>query len=198
MKVEQNVREPNKETLSPEYLDYLLYLALKSSKEEPQENRSIVVAGIYDPSTGKYFIASSRNVSDDAGYGKWNHAEYEAIALAQKNGVDLSKTIVITSLGPCLKDGNSRAHRSCTEIIIESGIKNVHIGILDERQADTAQYQKMGLTTTISSDPILTEVCAGLNNYFNPNQEKRLLGLDKAAYIDEILKDLPEDWNLSL
>lgn len=127
----------------------------------------------------------------EAGYGKWNHAEYEAIQLASKNGVDLPQSIIVTSLGPCLVDSTSRAHKSCTETIIERGIKKAHIGILDNRQADQNLYVSLGLQTTLARNETLIGICNLLNDYFNPSKEARLQGLDKAAYIDEILKNLP-------
>jgi pyrimidine deaminase RibD-like protein len=194
MKIENLAIEPNKENLSPKYLDYLLFLALKSSKDLPVEKRSIVVAGVYDPQTANYFIGYARNVNTETGYGKWNHAEYEAMMFALENGVDLTRAIVVTSLGPCLIDSTSRAHKSCSEILVEAGVKSVHIGVLDNRQADVALYRKMGLQTTVSQDQLLSKVCADLNDYFNPKREERMLGQDKASYIDEVLKCLPEEW----
>jgi len=193
MNIEHQVYEPQKEALSIEQLDHLLFLALKSLKDKPVDQRSAVVAGVFDPSTGKFFIGYATNTNTEAGYGKWNHAEFEAMNLAQNNGVDLSQTTIVTSLGPCIMNSVSRAHISCTENIIDAGIKRVHIGVLDERQADVAFYEIVGLKTTVTSDPSLTKVCAGLNNYFNPEREARLLGLDKATYLNEVMKDLPDE-----
>ena len=128
MNIEQRVYEPTKESLSADQLDQLLFRALKWLKDKPVEKRTVVVAGVYDLQTGNFYIGSATNTNTEAGYGKWNHAEYEAMALATENGVDLSQTIVITSLGPCLIDSVSRAHKSCTENILEAGVKSVHIG----------------------------------------------------------------------
>lgn len=193
MNFEQKVFEPDKESLSVEQLDQLLFLALKWVKEKPIEERSAVVAGVYDLASGNFYIGCATNTYTEAGYGKWNHAEHEAMALAAENRVDLSQTIVVTSLGPCLIDSVSRAHKSCTENILEAGVKSVHIGVLDPRQADVALYEKLGLNTTLSKDPALIKVCAGLNNYFSPEREARLLGIDKASYINEVMKDLPDE-----
>lgn len=195
MKIERLIGEPDKETISTEYCDYLLYLALKSIKDTTPEKRSIVVAGIYDSQTNNFYIASSRNVSPENSYGKWNHAEYEAMALAVENGADLSKTIAISSLGPCVIEGKNRAHQSCTELLTGAGIKKVHVGVLDNRQADVVLYNSLGLDVSVSNDQNLIQICDGLNNYFNPVKEERLLGLDKAGYIEEILSSLPEEWS---
>lgn len=195
MNIEHKVYEPQKEVLSVEQLDHLLFLTLKALKDKPVEERSAVVAGVYDPQSGNFFIGFATNTNTEEGYGKWNHAEFEAMSLAKENGVDLSLTTIVTSLGPCLIDSVSRAHKSCTENILEAGIKRVHIGVLDQRQADVDFYENAGLNTTVTNDPILTKVCAGLNNYFSPEREERLLGLSKAEYLDEVIKFLPEERN---
>lgn len=193
MRIELEIQESNKETLSSEFLDYLLYLTLKASRDEPPENRSIVVAGIYDQESNGFYVASARQIDNETAYGRRNHAEHEAMSLASENRVNLSKAIAVTTLGPCLKESKTRDHDSCTNLLIKAGIKRVHVGVLDHRQADIALYKKMGLTVTTTSDPMMLSICEGLNNYFNPEKNERLVGLDKAGYINKILKNFPEE-----
>lgn len=198
MRIELEIQKPNKETLSPEFLDFLLYLTLKASKDESYVSRSIVSAGVYDQETNHFYVACARKVVCETDYGRWNHAEHEAMALAQEHEVDLSKAIVVTTLGPCIKAGNTREHVSCTDLLLGSGVKNVHIGVLDYNQADLDLYRKVGLPVTVSSDPMLTQTCAYLRSYFDSEQKERLLGVDKMGFIEEALKNVLEIWESGL
>jgi tRNA(Arg) A34 adenosine deaminase TadA len=180
--------------LTPNFKDYCLYLTLKHLKETSREDRSIVAASIYDThSKSIYFGVSKMNELSDK-YGMWNHAEYEALQLGKRHNVNPRKALVITTLSPCILDSSHRSHPSCTSILVKEGFKNVHVGKLDERQADIVAYREWGLEVTVTNNMYLRMLCGRLDTYFDPERSKRKMGGDKLAYIDEVLQDLPERW----
>ena len=173
--------------------DELLYEILKYLRDLPQEERSVVVAGIYDLERNQLYVASSREVPSTSDYGMWNHAEFEAMKLALEDGVDPSKSIVITSLSPCVVGSNRRPHDACANMLLDAGFENVHTGHVDIRQATLEEYKEMGLNITVTGNEQLSQICVGLDRFFDPDRANRKKGESKQEYIDEILKDLPED-----
>lgn len=176
------------EDLTESDLDGLLYLTLENLKSTPKEIRSVVIVGIYEPSTGRFFAAPSVMVDNSIKYGIWNHAEYEAISIAREAGVDLSQCVATASLSPCFVESGSRAHQSCTQLYLDAGIKRIHVGRLDERQASLEQYAELGLEVTVTKNETLLSVCKKLDDYFNP--ENLQSGIAKADFIEQALGDL--------
>lgn len=172
----------------------LLYEILKYLRDLPQDKRSVVVAGIYDLETKQLYASSSREVPSTSEYGMWNHAEFEAMKLAFENGVDPSKSIVITSLSPCVVGSNRRPHDACANMLLDVGFKNIHTGHIDIRQATLEEYREMGLNITVTENEQLTQICVGLDRFFDPDRINRKKGESKQEYIDEVLNDLPEDF----
>jgi tRNA(Arg) A34 adenosine deaminase TadA len=176
-----------------EQRDELLYGILKYLRDLPREKRSVVVAGIYDLETNQLYAASSRAVPNTSEYGMWNHAEFEAMQLAFENGADPSKCIVITSLSPCVVGSSCRPHDPCANMLLDAGFKNIHTGHIDIRQATLGEYREMGLNITVTENQQLARICVGLDRFFDPDRADRKKGESKQGYIDEVLKDLPED-----
>lgn len=178
--------------VSLEKCDRLLYETLKHLRDLPHERRSIVAAGIYDPETNELYAASSREVPSSSEYGMWNHAEFEAVKLAFENGVDPSKAIVVTSLSPCITGSDRRAHDACAYMLLDAGFQNVHTGHIDMRQGTVEIYKEMGLNITVTENEQLSQICVGLDRFFDPDRADRKKGESKQEYIDSVLMNLPE------
>lgn len=70
------------------------------------------------------------------------HAERIAIEKLDKS--TLNGATLVTTLEPCINIANNQPLQSCTDLIIESGIKDVIIGILDPNGAIYCQgYEKL-------------------------------------------------------
>jgi len=61
--------------------------------------------------------------------GEGNHCEYEIIKKAQNKNIELSNTVLFVTLEPCIVRGNNKI--PCTQLIVNSGIRNIYIGMLD-------------------------------------------------------------------
>jgi len=170
----------------------LLYEILKYLRDLPLDKRSVVVAGIYDLETNQLYAASSREVPSTSEYGMWNHAEFEAMKLAFENGVDPSKSIVITSLSPCVVESNRRPHDACASMLLEAGFSKIHTGHIDIRQATLEEYREMGLNITVTENHQLARICVALDRFFDPDRADRKKGESKQGYIDEVLSGIPE------
>jgi hypothetical protein len=176
--------------------DQLLLKALKFLKSLPHEERTIAVAGVYDTQAGELYIAPSRQVSRESEfgeYGLWSHAEYEAMGLALENGVDPSNAIVITTLSPSLNSSNHCVHDAAGKILAKEGFCNIYTGHIDGRQGGIDAYEAIGLNVTVTENAELSDICAKLNNYFDPSRENRRTGESKQDYIEEVLMNLPEE-----
>lgn len=180
---------------SPEVLnekDKFLYNVLWYLKNVPENEKSVVGAGIYNTKTGDFVISSSRKVEGTSAYGKWNHAEIEAIEEAKKEGFNPDDCVLVSTLSPCVKDSDACAHVNCTDYILASGYKNIHVGWVDMRQATLEEYSALGLNVSVTEDPKLENICRKLDGYFNLPREQRSVGEEKIAYIDETLSVLEE------
>jgi hypothetical protein len=170
----------------------LLYEILKYLRDLPHDRRSVVVAGVYNPETNELYAASSREVPSTSEYGMWNHAEFEAVKLALENGVDPSKSVVITSLSPCVVGSNRRAHNACANMLLDAGFQDIHTGHIDIRQGSIEEYKEMGFNITVTESEQLSQICIGLDRFFDPDRADRKKGESKQEYIDSVLMNLPE------
>lgn len=62
-------------------------------------------------------------------FGRGDHAEFILTQKIRESGVDPSGLMLYSTLEPCSKRGPGKV--SCAERIVESGISNVFIGIID-------------------------------------------------------------------
>lgn len=172
-------------------LDVLLFQALLYMKRLPPQQRTTVVAGIFDPAAGVFSIATSRRSDSGPGYGVWYHAEHEALLAARKAGSNLRDSVLVTSLSPCVIPSNHRAHEvSCSQILAEAGVSRIHVGWIDLLQSNVLGYADLGLRVSLTTDQHLQNVCRNLYGYFD--LKPRPTGTEKIQYIDAVIATLPE------
>lgn len=63
---------------------------------------------------------------------KESHAERLIIESALNHSIDLRRTILFTTLEPCVSIKQNQKRQSCSDLIIQSNIKNVYIGSYDD------------------------------------------------------------------
>jgi pyrimidine deaminase RibD-like protein len=168
--------------------DFLLSQTLDYLKSLNPEERSAVVAAVYDRNSGKLYAATSVKFNSQ-GKGFWHHAEYEALANARENVADLTASVFVSSLSACVKDSSTRAHISCTNTLTDAGFPEEFVGRLDKGAATLNQYQKMGLTVNITENPDLLLVCDRLYDFFNRFKKN---GRTKEQIISDALSLLPK------
>ncbi len=83
------------------------------------------------------YIGNKLYVSSRSGLRIGDHAEFTIIQEASQEFKDLSDAIIFTSLEPCTKHSRSKWTTSCSEYIIEKGIKKVYFGCLDANPSIT-------------------------------------------------------------
>lgn len=83
------------------------------------------------PKVGAVLVIDNEIVA--AGYKtKTLHAERMAMETAIKKGFDLEKSILFTTLEPCVATNENQTKLSCSDFIIKSNIKTVYIGSYDD------------------------------------------------------------------
>lgn len=60
------------------------------------------------------------------------HAERLVIESALSNSLDLRRAVLFTTLEPCISIRQNQKRQSCSDFIIQSGLKNVYIGSYDD------------------------------------------------------------------
>jgi len=178
--------------LKEEEKDLLLYQTLLHLKNLPYGEKSVVGASIYDIETQKIVYANATSANDETNDNLWYHAEYMAVKLASEGLINPSKAIVLTTLSPCIADSSHRAHKSCTNILLNAGYRNIHTGIIDGRQATLEEYRQIGFNLTVTQNPNLSIICSKLDSFFNTEDSNRLRGINKQDYLDDVLKNLPD------
>lgn len=83
------------------------------------------------------YIGNKLYISSRSGLRIGDHAEFTIIQEASHEFKDLSAAVIFTSLEPCTKHSRSKWTTSCSEYIIEKGIKKVYFGCLDANPAIT-------------------------------------------------------------
>lgn len=124
----------------------------------------IVVAGIIAEGHVPVFATST-----SAGPGRWYHAERNALtAFERQYGAPDPRSLIVSSLSPCLRPSQSREGECCTELLLDHGLTTVHAGIIDPEQTSEGSrvYAKHGLGVTLTLDPGLGQVCRLLLNLF--------------------------------
>lgn len=169
--------------------DFLLIQTLTYLKSLKPEDRTAVVAGVYDQNTGKLFAATSLQFKGLEGKTVWNHAEFEALELAITHGADLKSSIFVGSLSACVKDSITRAHSSCSETLKSNGFTNEYVGRHDRGAATILQYQKGGLTLNLTQNTDLLLVCDKLYDFFNRFKRN---GRNKEQIVTDALSFLPK------
>ncbi|HKC04664.1 MAG TPA: hypothetical protein VKC54_02225 [Patescibacteria group bacterium] len=169
--------------------DFLLTETLKYLKSLKSEDRSAVVAGVYDQNTAKLFVSTSLQFKDSEGKLVWNHAEFEALTLSKTHGADLNSSIFVSSLSACVKDSGTRAHTSCSETLKLDGFSYEYVGRHDRGAATILQYEKAGLTLNLTQNTDLLLVCDKLYDFFNRFKKN---GRNKEQIITDALSFLPK------
>jgi len=169
--------------------DYLLTQTLEYLKSIRPEERTAVVAGVYDQNTGKLYAATSLQFRNSERKLIWNHAEFEALELSKSHGTDSKSSIFLSSLSACVKDSSTRDHPSCAQTLMSAGYSSEYVGRHDRGAATVLQYKKMGLTLNITEDPDLLLVCDRLYDFFNRFKKN---GRNKEQIISDALSFLPK------
>ena len=120
----------------------LCELVIAGQRHNP-ERYGMVGACVLDPQ-GNKTVGSSTNRN-----GKWVHAERVAIErYLDQHGEILPGSIIVTTLSPCNETDDDTAERragdSCTDLINQSGIKEVYCGYRDPSQENNHNnYQEI-------------------------------------------------------
>ncbi|MDO8487732.1 MAG: hypothetical protein Q7S31_00260 [bacterium] len=119
------------------------------------------------------------SLSTYEGEGRFSHAEANALKLHfQWLGKVAPGTKAVVTLSPCIQlNPETRVGKSCTEMLLENGISQVHVGHLDTFQLPSiAAYQELGLQVTVTEDPQLGSICRALANLFGQYVDRRQPG----------------------
>lgn len=170
--------------------DRLLYSALDFLRSLPPEKRTAVVAGIYSENHNELTVATSYQFRDPkTNHLIWNHAEEEVLNCVKP---DLSSNpdayLFVSSLSACARPSSTRAHASCTNLLVNNGFTNEYVGKVDNNAAKTGLYNELSFGITLTSDPVLLTACAGLYKFFMPFKKK---GWTKERTINAALAELP-------
>jgi pyrimidine deaminase RibD-like protein len=102
----------------------------RKSRFEDDRNDHPLVGAILTDEAGKIILRSHRGeASDDVGLPKGVHAEYVLLEKAKRLQIDLSKTVLFTTLEPCTK--RSKHKVPCAIRVVEAGIPLVYVGDID-------------------------------------------------------------------
>lgn len=114
-------------------------ICLDVAKYSAQEKPDLILGEkIPQPIIGAVlYIENKLYVSSRSGLRIGDHAEFTIIQEASRESTDFSGAIIFTSLEPCTKHSRSKWTTSCSEYIIEKGIKKVYFGCLDANPAIT-------------------------------------------------------------
>ncbi len=168
--------------------DELLYSTLDYLRSLVPEKRTAVVAGVYRPSKNELIVATSYQFRDPkTNQLTWNHAEQEVLD-ALGTPVDTDSLLFVSSLSTCARPSSTRAHVSCTNLLVNKGFMNEYVGKIDKNAAKTGLYKDLGFTPTLTTDPVLLSVCDGLYKFFIPFKKK---GWTKQRTIDAALSQIP-------
>jgi pyrimidine deaminase RibD-like protein len=123
----------------------------------------LVAAALVAPD-GAIFTATSIQPQP----GRYIHAERAAIQLARNYGFPslAPDTIMAITLSPCIRPSETRDGPACVELLLNSGIRHVHVGVIDPKQGDAETYQKLGLKLSVTRDKRLSEMCNALLGVF--------------------------------
>src|SRR5271166_2494097 len=124
----------------------------------------IVVAGLIEEGRPPVFATSTR-----VSQGCWRHAERNVLSkFEQRYGPPNPRSLLVSSLSPCLRSSQSREGASCTQLIVDHGLTTVHAGVIDlgETIDGVEIYAKRGITITVTSNPLLSETCKYLFDLF--------------------------------
>lgn len=194
-----------KEILTPKNSspDTLLYSILDYLRSLPPEDRTSVVAGIYNLNTGELLAATSYQFRDPHSHHLiWNHAECEVLSglppeTRKRRGQlrDPEDYLFVSSLSPCARDSSTRAHSSCTQLLVGAGLSGEYTGKIDNNAAKTGLYQDLNFSINLTNDPILLAVCHELYKFFIPYKKK---GWTKQRIIETALSHLPVQFYLQV
>lgn len=146
-----------------------------------------------NPAVGAVVVKDGRVISEGwHQYYGGSHAERIAIEKAMKKGIDLSDAVLFVTLEPCDHFGKTPP---CTDLIIESGIKRVVVGMKDPNPASGNGLNKLrehGIEVHVG---ILEEKIRDLNKFFLKYilKKKPFVALKYAATLDGKIADINGD-----
>ena len=169
-----------------EWITYYESLKSRSDKEHGQ-NRDPLVGALVRDKEG-HVLAISHRASGQEG----NHAEY-ALIKDKLASEDLTDCHLFTTLEPCVDDSRSAVGKSCSSIICNSEIKNVHIGILDSNpivsERGISKLFKGGIKIYPYSGEVVELIYNSCEAFRNPTVDEAELMLrfkkDVFGYFDE-------------
>jgi pyrimidine deaminase RibD-like protein len=145
-------------------LDAYLSAALARLQETWNDTKVGLVAAALVAPDGAIFTATSIQLQP----GRYIHAERAAIQLARSHGLSslAPDAIMAVTLSPCIRPLATRDGPACVELLLDSGIRRVHVGVIDPKQGDAETYEKLGLKLSVTRDKRLSEACNALLGVF--------------------------------
>jgi pyrimidine deaminase RibD-like protein len=144
-----------------EHMDFMRLAIKMAAKCAPADPRTTPRVGAA--------IAIDGNVVGLASRGEDDHAEKIAIAEAKKAGVDISKSVVYTTLEPCTAGVCRRTLDSCADRLVAEHPKKVVVGIhdpnLDVCGKGFLRLQNAGIETELFPKELALQISA-LNEEF--------------------------------
>lgn len=169
-------------------LDTHLERVLRHLATLPDDETGVVAAAVIDGEQTTY------EGSGVPGPGQTVHAERNAIrAYYEEYGEPSDDAWVVTTLSPCVYPMAGREGCSCTDLLRGDdpdlpAIPRFHTGCIDPSQVDEETYRQLGLTVSVTTDPVLQTCCRNLCEFFQTNDRT----IDIPAFVDAALAPLLE------
>ncbi|KKR51721.1 MAG: hypothetical protein UT89_C0010G0001 [Parcubacteria group bacterium GW2011_GWE1_40_20] len=107
------------------------------------------------------------------------HAENRAVSQFESQYGQLSSSSkAVVTLSPCVEDSPRRIGQSCSSILLNHGVKNIHFGLMHEKQGSMETYMQMGFSPSLSTDPNIIKPCKRLLDFYIANKETIYSNLD--------------------
>lgn len=159
--------------------EFCLREALAFLKNEWLKPETGFVACFLEDS-GKYVVTT--NTIDSKGM--ILHAENRAVSQFELQYGQLSRfSKAVVTLSPCIGYSPHRVGQSCSSILLNHGVKNIHFGLVHEKQGSVETYTKIGFNPSLTTDHNITESCRSLLNIYVINKGVIYGNLDAWAAI---------------
>lgn len=146
--------------------EYCLREALAFLKNEWLKPETGFVACFLEDS-GKYVVTTNTIDSE----GMMLHAENRAVSQFESQYGQLScSSKAIVTLSPCIEYSPHRIGQSCSSILLSHGVKNIHFGLVHEKQGPLEIYTKLGFNPSLTTDHNIAETCRRLLDLYVINK----------------------------
>lgn len=111
---------------------------------------------------------------------KIKHAERRAVEMLESGIGKISpKAVAVVTLSPCVVDSGYRDGSSCSQLLVDKGIKRVHVGLMHEKQGGFEKYKQLGFDITATEDEHVREVSQRLLDLYVANKNLVAEDLDQ-------------------